>query len=459
MAVPYTFGTATASIPLSQLDSNFATAITLGNTAIQLGNTVTTLNNMTLANVTISSGNVTLTNVAVTTANVTTANITTAVIGTETVTTSTITTANVTTANITTDNITSGTVSTSLTLSYGTANAVAYLNGSKVVTTGSALTFDGTNFVTTGTATATKLIPTGTSVTGNGMYLPATNAVGISTAGTNAVYIDASQNVGIGTSSPVRKLDVRNSTADYQLHLGDTASTTFGYEIGRETSSGLFKFYGNQTGNTGYIFSGVDGERMRIDSSGNLLVGTNSPASNSQNTIVGVSTSALLSLAVIHNATTNSVRGILTKCPNFNGNDGYLMIGARSGGDVAYMYSNGNWTNLNNSYGALSDIKLKENIADATPKLEKINQVRVVTYNLKSDPSQKQIGVIAQELEQVFPSMVEETADRDAEGNELDTKTKYVKYSVFVPILIKSIQEQQALITTLTARIEALEAK
>jgi len=55
MAVPYTFGSATTSIPLSQLDSNFATTITLGNTAIQLGNTVTTLNNMTFANVTISS--------------------------------------------------------------------------------------------------------------------------------------------------------------------------------------------------------------------------------------------------------------------------------------------------------------------------------------------------------------------------------------------------------------------
>jgi len=54
MAVPYTFGSATTSIPLSQLDSNFATTITLGNTAIQLGNTVTTLNNMTLANVSVT---------------------------------------------------------------------------------------------------------------------------------------------------------------------------------------------------------------------------------------------------------------------------------------------------------------------------------------------------------------------------------------------------------------------
>lgn len=47
MAVPYTFGSATASIPLSQLDSNFATTITLGNVAVQLGNTVTSLTGVT----------------------------------------------------------------------------------------------------------------------------------------------------------------------------------------------------------------------------------------------------------------------------------------------------------------------------------------------------------------------------------------------------------------------------
>lgn len=70
MTVPYTFATATSSIPLSQLDSNFNTGITIGNTSVTLGNTVTTLNNMTLANVTISSvatsiNNLTLTNVTI----------------------------------------------------------------------------------------------------------------------------------------------------------------------------------------------------------------------------------------------------------------------------------------------------------------------------------------------------------------------------------------------------------
>ena len=107
MAVPYTFGTATAAIPLSQLDSNFATAITLGNTAVYLGNTTTSIGNLTLTNVTISSGSVTITDT---------------------------------------------TVSGNVTLSGGTANGVAYLNGSKVLTTGSALTFNGTNFGVGGAA-------------------------------------------------------------------------------------------------------------------------------------------------------------------------------------------------------------------------------------------------------------------------------------------------------------------
>ena len=89
-------------------------------------------------------------------------------------------------------------------------------------------------------------------------------------------------------------------------------------------------------------------------------------------------------------------------------------------------------------------------------------QVRVVNYNLKANSGyeqNKQIGVVAQELESIFPSLIEETIDRDVDGNDLGTSTKSVKYSVFVPMLIKAIQEQQALIQSLTTRITALETK
>jgi hypothetical protein len=121
------------------------------------------------------------------------------------------------------------------------------------------------------------------------------------------------------------------------------------------------------------------------------------------------------------------------------------------------IHGNGNILNANNSYGGISDVKVKENIVDATAKLANIMQVKVRNYNLIGETT-KQIGVVAQELETVFPSMVDETSDRDAEGNDLGTTTKSVKYSVFVPMLIKAIQEQQAIITELTNRITALEA-
>lgn len=55
MAVPYTFAAATSTIPLSQLDANFATGITLGNTTVYLGNTTTSIGNLTLTNTTVTN--------------------------------------------------------------------------------------------------------------------------------------------------------------------------------------------------------------------------------------------------------------------------------------------------------------------------------------------------------------------------------------------------------------------
>ena len=95
-------------------------------------------------------------------------------------------------------------------------------------------------------------------------------------------------------------------------------------------------------------------------------------------------------------------------------------------------------------------------------------KVKIRNYNLIGD-DKKQIGVIAQELEDVFPNMIDESIDfedkeiTDEEGNvstekiDLGTTTKSVKYSVFVPMLIKAIQELKADNDSLKARIETLE--
>jgi hypothetical protein len=234
MAVPYTFGSATSSIPLSQLDSNFATAITLGNTAVYLGNTTTTLNALTLSNVTISSGNVTITNVSTTNvtatlANVTTANVTNFISSNVSITGGTIdnvTIGGTTVGNVSANNVT---ISNNLTLSAGTANGVAYLNGSKVVTSGSALTFDGTTLTATQSSAAQISL---NNASGNYLFL--TGAGGAAYIDNRAssdlnfrgggnfiwgVYGGSEQmrltttGLGIGTSSPATKLDVYNSAA------------------------------------------------------------------------------------------------------------------------------------------------------------------------------------------------------------------------------------------------------
>jgi hypothetical protein len=154
-------------------------------------------------------------------------------------------------------------------------------------------------------------------------------------------------------------------------------------------------------------------------------------------------------------------------------NNTFYAIGYYNYASSTYKFrvaDSGNVTNTNGSYGAISDVKLKENITDATPKLAQLNQVRVVNYNFIGS-NEKQLGVVAQELEQIFPGMVEESPDTERvttvgeDGQEVTnevptgTTTKSVKYSVFVPMLIKAIQEQQAIIESLTERITALETQ
>lgn len=113
--------------------------------------------------------------------------------------------------------------------------------------------------------------------------------------------------------------------------------------------------------------------------------------------------------------------------------------------------TNGNVLNTNNSYGSLSDEKLKENIVDASSQWADIKAIRVRNYNFKEGQRHKQIGVVAQEVEAVCPGLVTVSADRDDEGNDLGTETKAVSYSVLFVKAVKALQEAMA-------RIEALEA-
>ncbi len=134
-----------------------------------------------------------------------------------------------------------------------------------------------------------------------------------------------------------------------------------------------------------------------------------------------------------------------------------LFVGFNlSGGGTVCIRNNGTVQNATGVYSSFSDIRLKQNVEDTAPKLDDLCRVRVVNYELKSNPGEKLLGVIAQELEEVFPGLVEESPTIDAEGNTETVKT--VKYSVFVPMLIKAMQEQQFQIDALSQRLATLEA-
>jgi len=110
-----------------------------------------------------------------------------------------------------------------------------------------------------------------------------------------------------------------------------------------------------------------------------------------------------------------------------------------------------------------SDRKLKDNIVDASSKLDDINKLKVRNFNYKKTPDIKRIGFIAQEVEEIFPSLVKEhphtTEIKDDEGNVVKPSewSKNIQQVAFIPMLIKSVQELSSKLDTANDKITALE--
>jgi hypothetical protein len=278
----------------------------------------------------------------------------------------------------------------------------------------------------------------------------------LQTAGTTAVTVNASQNVSVGTTTSNATFTSKASANTYAggcLALLDSAGSNTSY-ITSITSA----LYFSNNGSTNH---------MVLDASGNLIVG-NSSSSGAKFEAYQSANSSVAYINSTNASQTNSVM-FVSASRNTTANTFYYLDCYNAGSSTYRLRiaDSGNVTNTNNSYGAISDAKLKENIVDASPKLADLMQVKVRNYNLIGDTN-KQLGVVAQELETVFPAMVEQASDTervtttDENGKEVitdvptGTYTKSVKYSVFVPMLIKAIQEQQAIITQLQADVATL---
>ena len=396
MTVPNQFANVTTSIPLSQLDANFNTPITLGNTAIQLGNTVSTLNDMTLANVTVTSGNVTITNVSVTTANVTTANIATAVI----------TTANVATANITTSQI----------LNYGTANSVVYLNSSKAATADTGLQFDGSNL-------GLGVTP---SAWGSG-YTPI-QGLGYSLYSGNTVQTRLSANEYFSSTASTYR--VNGAAALYQQ------------------AGGVHSWHYAASGTAGNTISFT--QAMTLDASGNLLVGATSGVVGAER--ISVDAGSNRGIVLKTSSSSNELVGCWSSATS--GNNRFAIFwtetSATERGSIDY-----NRTGGLTRYNTTSDATLKNIIGDSDGQksVEILNSTRIREYAWKDDEQQKlQIGVIAQELYETYKGAVS-VGGEDAEGNY---KPWGVDKTAFTFHLIAGWQAHEKMIQELKAEIAAL---
>jgi hypothetical protein len=270
--------------------------------------------------------------------------------------------------------------------------------------------------------------------TNTGIFFPAADTIAFAEGGAESMRIDSSGNVGIGTSSPSAKLSIAGSTAsDYTTGMTFSKSGGNTYAIAPDAND---LFVRSVTGGT---------EVCRFTYGGNLLVGT----TNSSNTagsgvkLVPDPTFGATICTVVGSATSGSFSG-------FN------LYSTGSGSQRFYADYGGTLHAVSTSIAAISDQSLKENVVNIEPSLDKVMSLRPVRFDWKEEMQieQKQIqGFIAQEVESVLPDLV-----YGYQYNDTETK-KSIKMGDMIPTLVKAIQEQQAIINDLKARIEALEKK
>jgi hypothetical protein len=273
-----------------------------------------------------------------------------------------------------------------------------------------------------------------------------------------ALTIDASQNVGIGTtsiadtSSTGKVFEIYGGANAAHIHFTNSATGQTagdGFIIG--TSVGGSDALLIQRESANMIFRTADTERMRIDSSGNSWFRT---TGSTETWVATTGTYAKIGDATYPIGTTAPGLNMIL---NRNTSTGQILEFKYNGTAVGTVSVTGSAT----AYNTSSDYRLKENIAPIIGALTKVAQLKPVTYKWKVDGSDGE-GFIAHELAEVFPQAVDGTKDAvDENGKPIH---QGIDVSFLVATLTAAIQELKAIndtqaetINALTARIVALE--
>jgi hypothetical protein len=253
---------------------------------------------------------------------------------------------------------------------------------------------------------------------------------------TQAMTLDADGDLGIGTTSPSAKLHVAASGSDPIL-FANSGGGSYNSAIWQNNNSYKMAVgigggsVGGNLQDTGYIgtisnipftFQTNNIERARIDSSGNLLVGTTSQLQSSRLSVLGTGN--------IADFRTSSASGYPVVCENTASGSTNMVVfltGASTTtvGSITY---NGSLT----LYNTTSDQRLKENIQDSDSASNLIDSFKVRKFDWKESNVHQRYGFIAQELAAVAPEAVHQPEDSE--------EMMAVDYSKLVPMLVKEIQ-------------------
>jgi hypothetical protein len=250
----------------------------------------------------------------------------------------------------------------------------------------------------------------------------------------NLFFTDASTDrIGIGTNSPAEKFHI-SGTGDLKAEISTNSTNRAAFRWKNGSSSFIWQLDG---GGIRLLDETPSAERMRIDSSGSLLIGTTATPSASVYGSVFLAASESRRVLLMSGSSTATSARIEFFNPN---------------GQVGKIETSGS----NTTYGTSSDYRLKENIAPMTGALAKVSQLKPCTYTWKADGVAGQ-GFIAHELQSVVPDAV--SGEKDAVNEDGTIKAQGIDTSFLVATLTAAIQELKATVDAQAARIAALENK